>query len=168
MTLNLMLEQLLGLLRRETELYQSLLAVIDREKAAAVRAELTALNEAALEKEKIMAALRESDAERHRLVTRLAEDLKYPLQELTLKKLSQLVDEPFAGRLRRASTNLSSVVARVREANQLAKQLFEHSQSLLRSAFNVLNELLSPNTVYYSSGNIRSSNSTGKCVCSDV
>ena len=115
-----------------------------------------------------MAALQESDAERHRLVTRLAASLKCPLQELTLKKLSQLVDEPFAGRLRRASTNLSSVVARVREANQLAKQLFEHSQSLLRSAFNVLNELLSPNTVYYSSGNIRSSNSTGKCVCSDV
>lgn len=168
MKLNLMLEQLLGNLSRETELYQSVLAVIDKEKAAAVQSELIALNEAAGEKEKIMAELGENDEKRRRLVTQLAEDLKCPLQELTLRKLSQMVDEPFAGRLRRASTNLSSVVARVREANQLAKQLFEHSQSLLGSAFNLLNELLSQNTVYHRTGNIRSSCSTGKCVCSDV
>jgi flagellar biosynthesis/type III secretory pathway chaperone len=168
MKLNLLLEQLLGLLGRETELYQSLLAVIDKEKTAAVRSELIALNEAVVEKEKIMAALRESDDKRHRLVACLAEKLKCPLQELTLKKLSRLVDEPFAGRLRRASTKLSSVVARVREANQLVKQLFEHSQSLLRGAINLLNELFSNNTVYYSSGNIRNSYSTGKRVCSDV
>lgn len=168
MILNSMLEQLLSLLNRETELYQSMLAAIDKEKEAAVRSELRALNEAALDKENIMAALRNTDEQRRRLVTRLAEDLELTLQELTLKKLSQLVDEPFAGRLRKASAELVSVVARVQEANQRAKQLLEHSQALLRGAFNLLNELLSSNTVYYRTGNIHSSYSTGKCVCSDI
>ncbi len=168
MKLNLMLEQLLGLLSRETELYQSVLAVIDKEKEAAVKSELIALNEAAVEKENLLAALRKSDEKRRRVVACLAEDLGYPLQELTLKKLSQLVAEPFAGQLRQASTDLSSVVARVQEANQFAQQLFEHSQTLLRGAFNLLNELLSCNTVYYSTGSIHSSYSTGKCVCSDI
>jgi flagellar biosynthesis/type III secretory pathway chaperone len=168
MKLNLMLEQLLGLLSREAALYQSMLAVIDKEKGAAVRSELIALNEAAAEKENIMAELRKSDEKRRRLVTCLAEGLGYPLQELTLIKLSQLVDEPFAGRLQQANRDLVSVVARVQEANQLAKQLFEHSQALLRGAFNLLKGLLSSNTVYYCTGNIHSSYSTGKCVCSDI
>ena len=135
MKLNLMLEQLLGLLGRETELYQSMLAVIDKEKEAAVRSELIALNDAAGEKENIMAALRKSDEKRRRMVTCLAEDLGYPRQELTLKKLSQLVDEPFAGQLRQARRDLLFVMARVQEANQLAQQLFEHSQVLLRGPF---------------------------------
>ncbi len=168
MKLNLMLEQLLGLLSRETGLYHSVLAVIDKEKQAAAGSELNALNEAGMEKENILAALRKSDEQRRRLVTCLAGELGYPLQDLTLKKLSQLVDEPLAGRLRQASTDLLSVLSRVQEANRGTKKLFEHSLALLRGAFNLLNELLSSNTVYYRTGNIHRSNSTGKRVCSDI
>jgi flagellar biosynthesis/type III secretory pathway chaperone len=168
MKFDLMLEQLLGLLSREAELYQSVLTVIDKEKEAVVRSELIALNDASIEKENIMSALRKSDEKRRRLVACLAESLRYPVKELTLQKLSQLVDEPFAGKLQQASRDLLSVVARVQAANQLAKQLFEHSQALLQGAFNLLNELLACNTVYYCTGNIRSSYSTGKCVCSDI
>jgi len=78
------------------------------------------------------------------------------------------VDEPFAGQLRQASADLTAVLSRVQEANQCNKQLFEHSLALMRGAFNLLNELLSSNTVYYRTGNVHSSNSTGKCVCSDI
>ena len=166
--MNLMLEQLLGILDRETQLYQSGLAVIDREKEAAVRSELNALNEAAAEKENLMAALRKIDEKRRGLMKRLAEALGYPLKDLTLKKLSQLVDEPFAGRLQRAGENLQCVLNQVQEANQGSKLLFEHSLDLLRGTFNLLNELLSANTVYYRTGNIHSSHSTGKCVSSDI
>ena len=168
MKLNLMLEQLLGLLSQETGLYHSLLAVIDKEKQAVSRSELAALNEAGMEKENILATLRKSDEQRRRLVACLAEELGYPFRDLTLKKLSQLVDEPLAGRLQQASTDLISVLSRVQEANQGTKQLFEHSLALSRGAFNLLNELISSNTVYYRTGNIHSSNSTAKRVCSDI
>ena len=166
--MNLMLEQLLGILDGETQLYQSGLAVIDREKEAAVRSELNALNEAAAEKENLMAALRKIDEQRRGLMKRLAEALGYPLKDLTLKKLSQLVDEPFAGRLQRAGENLQCVLNQVQEANQGSKLLFEHSLDLLRGTFNLLNELLSANTVYYRTGNIHSSHPTGKRVSSDI
>jgi flagellar biosynthesis/type III secretory pathway chaperone len=166
--MNLMLEQLLGLLDRETQLYRSMLDVIEGEKEAAVRSELNALNEAVAEKENLMAALRKIEEQRRGLMARLAEALGYPLKDLTLKKLSQLVDPPFAGRLQRAGTNLLSVLNQVQEANQRSKLLFEHSLDLLRGTFNLLNELLSANTVYYRTGNIHSSHSTGKCVSSDI
>jgi hypothetical protein len=168
MNLDLMLEHLLNHLSRETQLYQSMLAVIAKEKEAAVRSELDALNEAAAEKEKIMTALGKVDEQRRQLVKCLAEALGSPFQDLTLKKLSQLVNEPFAGRLRQAGTDLLAVLNQVQESNRRSKQLFEHSLELLRGGFNLLNELLSSNTVYYRTGNIRSSYSTGKCVSSDI
>jgi len=168
MKLDLMLEQLLGLLDQESELYQSMLAVIAKEKAAAVGSELDALNEAGLEKENILVALRNIDQQRRRLVADLAEKLEYPPQKLTLKKIAAEVDEPFAGRLRQANSDLKSVLSQVQEANQRTQHLFEHSLELLRGAFNLLNELHSANTVYHRTGNIHSPNSTGKCVCSDI
>lgn len=168
MKVDLILEQLLGLLSQETGLYHSVLAVLDKEKEAAVRSELNALNEAGIEKEKILTTLRETDLQRRRLVSCLAENLGYQLQDLTLKKLSQLVDEPFAGQLRQASTDLLEVLTRVQEANLRSQHLFAHSLALLRGAFIFLNELDSSNPVYYRTGNIHSSNSTGKCVCSDI
>jgi len=166
--MNLMLEQLVGLLDREAQLYRALLDVIDREKAAAVRSELNALNEAGAEKENLMTGLRKIDEQRRGLTTRLAEALGYPPKDLTLKKLSQLVAEPFAGRLQRAGAKLQSVLTQVQEANQRSRQLFEHSLDLLRGTFNLLNELLSANTVYHRTGNIHSAQATGKCVSSDA
>jgi flagellar biosynthesis/type III secretory pathway chaperone len=168
MNLDMMLEQLIDLIGRETQLYKSVPALIDKEKEAVVRSQLKALNEAVAEKENIINALRQVDGQRRRLVTGVAEALGYPPRALTLKNLSQLVDEPFAGRLRQAGMNLTSVLNQVQEANQRSKQLFEHSLGLLRGAFNLLNELLSSNPVYYRTGSMHSSYATGKCVSSDI
>jgi flagellar biosynthesis/type III secretory pathway chaperone len=57
MELNTALEQLIGLLQQETGLYRSMQVVIDREKEAAVRSDINALNELGIEKEKILAEL---------------------------------------------------------------------------------------------------------------
>jgi flagellar biosynthesis/type III secretory pathway chaperone len=168
MELNLMLEQLLGVLSRETQLFRSMQALIDKEKKAAVRSELIALNEASAEREGILSALQESEQQRHRLVGCLAENLDCPIEDLTLKTLAQLVQEPFAGRLQQASTDLRSEVNRVQKANQRTKQIFAHSLELLRGALNLLNGLQAANTVYYRTGAVRSSRAIGKCVCSDI
>jgi flagellar biosynthesis/type III secretory pathway chaperone len=145
-----------------------MLAVIDREKEAAVQAELSLLNEAAVERENIILALRESDQQRRRLVAWLAENLDYPPDDLTLMRLAQLAAEPFAGRLRQASTDLRRAVTRVQDANQRTQRIFEHSLELLRGAFNLLKDLHASDTVYYRTGAIRGSHATGKCVCSDI
>jgi flagellar biosynthesis/type III secretory pathway chaperone len=165
---NLMLEKLLEVLTRETQLYRSMLDVIDKEKEAAVRAELMALNEATVERESIVSALRKSDQQRRRLVAWLAENLAYPPEDLTLKRLAQLVAEPFAGRLMQASTELRFEVNRVQDVNQRSQQIFEHSLELLRGALNLLNDLHASNTVYHRTGAVGGSHAIGKCVCSDI
>ncbi|CAB1059688.1 hypothetical protein D1BOALGB6SA_4450 [Olavius sp. associated proteobacterium Delta 1] len=166
--MNSTLDHLIGLLRQETGLYRSLLVVIDQEKEAAVRSDVNTLNETGIDKEKQLLEIQKKEKRRCQLVASLAEELGYTAPDLTLTGISQLVDEPHAGNLRRVSKDLLSVLSQVQAANLRNRQIFQHSLELLRGSLNLLNELMTPNTVYYRSGNIQSTKSTGKCVCSEI
>ena len=168
MKMDLMTNQLLGVLERESELYRAMLTVIDKESKAAVRSNLNALTKAGEEKENILARLRLIEEERIRLVREMAEALGYPSRGFTLTMISQLVGQPFAGRLSQAGTELSTVLNTVKNANLRNKQLFEHSQELLRSSFNLLSEFMQSDMVYYRTGNIQRTYQTGKCVNGEI
>jgi len=168
MKMELMINQLLGVLERESELYRSMLTVIDKESKAAVRADLNALTEASEEKENILVKLRLIEEKRIRLVREMAKALGYPLRDFTITMISQLLGEPFAGRLCQAGTDLSKVLNTVKDANHRNKQLFEHSRELLRGSFNLLSELTQSDMVYYRTGNVQRTYQTGKCVNGEI
>jgi len=166
--MNSELEQLIGLLKQETGLYRSLLSVIDQEKEAVGRSDLMALNETGADKDKILFEIQKEEDKRRQVVADLAEKLGYAAPKVTLNGISQLIAEPHAGNLRRVSQEILAVLSQVQAANLRNKQIFEHSLELLRGFFNRLNELVTPNAVYYRTGNIQTRKSTGKCVCSDI
>jgi flagellar biosynthesis/type III secretory pathway chaperone len=145
-----------------------MLTVIDKEEAAVMRSALNPLNEAGMEKENILKKLRTVEEQRCLLVRKLSEILGYPYRDLTLSKISQLVDEPFAGRLKQVSTDLAVLLDRLRRANRRNHRLITHSLELLRGSFNLLGELMASNTVYYRTGNIQSANATGQWVRSEI
>ena len=163
-----MINQLLRVLERESELYQSMLTVIDQESKGAIRSDLNALTKAGEEKENILVKLRSIEEQRIRLVRETADALGYPPREFTLTMMSQLVGEPLAGRLSQAGTDLSTVLNVVKDANHRNKQLFEHSLELLRGSFNLLGELTQSDMVYYRTGNIQRIYQTGKCVNGEI
>jgi flagellar biosynthesis/type III secretory pathway chaperone len=168
MKMNLMINQLLRVLERESKLYRSMLTVIDKESNAAVRSDLNALNKAGEEKENILIKLRLIEEQRIRLVREMADALGYPPRDFTITMISQLVGEPFAGRLSQAGTDLSTVLNTVKDANDRNKQLFEHSRELLRDSFNLLSELTQSDMVYYRTGNVQRTYQTGKCVNGEI
>ena len=163
-----MLEQLLDILSRETELYQAMSTVMNKEKDAAIQSELIALNEAEIEKENILVALGLLEGQRRNLLTRMADTLGHPARDINLTEISQLVAEPFAGRLKQAKYDLSALLESVQAANQRNKQLFEHSRELLRGSFNLLTELKAPNPIYYRTGTIQNTSAAGQCVCDEI
>ena len=163
-----MINQLLRVLERESELYRSMLTVIDQESKGAIRSDLNALTKAEEEKENILVKLRSIEQQRIRLVRETADALGYPLQDFTLTMMSQLVGEPLAGRLSQAGTDLSTVLNVVKDANHRNKQLFEHSLELFRGSFNLLGELTQSDMVYYRTGNIQRTYQTGKCVNGEI
>ncbi len=162
------LEQLIRLLDQETELYRSMLDVVDREKEAALRSDVDALQATAMEKEHLISELQQMETLRRQLVADLAVELGIPDQEVTLTAITQAADEPYAGRLNRINKNFSNIIKSLQMANECNRQLVEHSLALLRGSFNQLNDLVAPGTVYYRSGNIQSSKSTGNCISSEI
>jgi flagellar biosynthesis/type III secretory pathway chaperone len=163
-----MIEQLLGILGRETEFYQALAAVMKKEKNAAIQSDLEALNEAETEKENILVGLDLLEEQRQDLVTGLADTLGHPPQDMNLTMISQLVGEPFAGRLEQASSDLSALFESLQIANRRNKQLFEHSRELLTGSLYLLSELKAPHSIYHRTGNIQNNPVSGKCVCDEI
>ena len=168
MKTNEILAQMLDILRRETELYQAISEVMDKEKDAALQSNLIDLNQAGIEKENILVALGLLEKQRRDLLSDLAGMLGYPDRELNLSRISQLVDEPFAGQLQQARLDLTTIVESVQASNRRNKQIFEHSRELIRGSFNLLSEMVASNQIYYRTGAIQSTSSVGKCVSDEI
>jgi flagellar biosynthesis/type III secretory pathway chaperone len=168
METNEMLAQMVGILRRETELYQVMSNVMDKEKDAAIQSNLIALNKAEIEKENVLVALGLLEKQRLDLVAALADSLGHPSRELNLYRISQIAAEPFARRLKQARSELFTVLESVQTANQRNKQIFEHSRELIRGSYNLLNKVMAPNPIYYRTGSIQNTASVGKCVCDEI
>lgn len=168
MKLDFLINELIHVLERENEIYWSMLAVIEKERKAAVQSDLIVLNITAEDKESIIIKLGIVEEQRIWLVKEIADALGYPPRGITITMISQVVGEPFAGRLRRAGNDLSTVLSTVRDANHQNKQLFEHSLELLKGSFNLLSELTRSDTVYYRTGNIQRTYQTGKCVNGEI
>jgi flagellar biosynthesis/type III secretory pathway chaperone len=168
MKMDLMIQQLLGVIEEEEEIYRSMLTLIDQESKAAIRSDVIALTAAGEEKGNILAKLGLIEDQRKRVVNEIADALGYVPEALTITKISQLIGEPFAGRLSQAGAELLTALNTVKAANRRNKLLFEHSRELLRGSLNILSELSCSDTVYYRTGNIQRTYQTGQCVNGEI
>jgi flagellar biosynthesis/type III secretory pathway chaperone len=162
------LEKLLRLLAHATELYQSLHAVIEKEKDAVVGLNLQQLNEACKSKDNLLLKLRILEEQREKIMDKLAAEFACSPQNLTLNKLAQLVEESYAHQLRDRSTDLLALIETLQDASQHNKFLMSHSLELIRGSYNLLNNLATTNLVYYRSGNLQNNAQSGKLLTSDI
>jgi flagellar biosynthesis/type III secretory pathway chaperone len=163
-----LLDKLLGSLEHATELYRSLFRVVQNEKDAVVGLNLQQLNEACKAKENLLLKLRILEEQREQLMDRVAAELGCSPQGLTLTKLSQLVDEPYAHRLRDRSTDLLALIHTLQDATRQNKFLMSHSMQLIQGSYTLLNNLMAANPVYYRSGNVQNNAQTGKLLNGDI
>lgn len=159
-----LLNKLIGLLEHTTELYQSLFAVVQNEKNAVVSLDLQQLNEACKAKDNLLLKLRILEEQREQVMVRLAAEIGCSSQGLTLTQLSLLVDESYARRLTGLSRDLLALIQSLQDATQQNKFLMSHSMQLIRGSYNLLNNLMAANPLYYRSGNVQKTDQTGKLV----
>ena len=168
MQTNDFLNKFCGLLEHETDLYQELLTIMDKEKQAVVGTNLAGLNEAAKVKDNLFLKLRILDEQRHHQLRLLADDFKQPLEGLNLSKLAALVRAPYAKRLTRIQSALANIIAKIQQANERNRALFSHSLDLVKSSMNLLNNMMASTPVYFSTGNLQPSDQTGKILHGEV
>ena len=166
--LNSILDQLLHLLRQETELYESMLQAMVPEKQALLAADESALRRASRQKESILLKLKGLETRRCAVTAELADGLGYDRPELTLEEIARQVGEPHAGALKQAGDVLKKLLKTLAEENRRQKEIFEHSLAIMRSAFELLHSVTAAPTVYRRSGSVRKARSTGNFVYNEA
>ncbi len=163
-----LLSKLIGLLTHATEIYQSLLQVVQNEKDAVVGLNLKQLNEACKTKDNLLLKLRILEEQRQQVMDRVADELGCSSRGLTLTQLAQQVDESWARRLLDRCTDLIALIQTLQDVTQQNRTLMSHSMQLIQGSCNLLNNLMAANPVYYRSGNVDSGDQTGRILSGDI
>ena len=150
--MNLMLDNLLDLLKEETELYGLVLSAAQGEKDAVIDSNLDELKKIAKEKETLLAKIRIVEKQRQAVTEDLAKSLGCLPHELTLSKLSQRVEQPYSSRMMDRRSELLALTQTIGEVNFSNRELLNHSLELVRSSFLFLNNFETSNTVYHNTG----------------
>ena len=166
--MELLVNELLGLLEGEIDLYGSLLLVLQKEKRAVVDSNLDALIETNREKESLFLKIRILEEQRLTILEKLAENLGQLAQNLTLTKLSQLVEEPQSTQLADCHSRFLSLTQSIHEVNLSNKALLNHSLDLVRSSLALLSDLMPSNPVYYKSGKMQAGAQGGRLVSGKI
>ena len=166
--MELLLNELLSLLEGEISLYGSLLLALQKEKRAVVESNLEELNETNREKESLFLKIRILEEQRITILENLAENLGQSAKNLTLTKLSQLVEEPQSIQLADCHSRFLSLAQSIQEVNLSNKALLNHSLDLVRSSLTLLSDLMVSNPVYYRTGKIQSGDQSGRLVSGKI
>jgi len=159
--MNLLLNKFLDILEGEKALYLSLLSVLQLEKKAVIDSKFKELNENSKKKENLILKIRILEEQRVKLLKKLCDLFNYPLQNIDLLILSQLVDEPYSTRLKEYHSNLSALIESIQEINHANKDLITHSLELVKGSLFLLNNLMGSSSVYYRTGKIHNSEQGG-------
>jgi flagellar biosynthesis/type III secretory pathway chaperone len=162
------LNQLIDVLEQSEGMYQELLTLADREKAAALGCNHQLLVQVNAEKEELLARLDRIDRRRIQLLRQMADDLKMAPAQLCLSELESRGDARQAVRIGNLRASLKNLIQRIKGANAENRQLIQHCLDLSRNALGFFQHWMMPAAVYGSSGRVDSGHRNGKLLSGTV
>lgn len=168
--MNLLLEELIGVLEDQSDLHQSLISVLRDEKSAIVGSKLFELNKANKEKESLILKIKKLEEKRLDLVSTQANSLDDESDDLTLEKLCKVTNEPYSSRLNHCRENIMSSISKMKELNDGNKILLTNSIKFIRGSLTLFNNLMTSrsNAVYYPSGKIENRDHSGRVFSEEI
>ena len=166
--MNALLDNLLQILKAEINFYQSLQSILQHQRRAIINCEVKSLKKTADRKEAFLSRSTRLEAQRTKVMAKLAEVLVVPQSKLTLKKIIRLIQEPHASELRNVRAEIKAVLERIRKTNQDNLDLFRHSHRLVQSSLALLNKCILNGSVYYSSGKIQNAPLNGTLLSGEI
>lgn len=147
-----MLTDLSDLLRREFDVYRSLLSLLQQERRIVVDCSIEELIHTNKEKENLVLKIRILEESREAILERLAEKLGLPLRELTLSKLEEKLGDPFVDQLRNLRSKLSAILQSIREVNEENRAFLQHSVDFVKGSLALIRYLTGSSPKYMASG----------------
>lgn len=162
------LEQLVGLIEKETVLCESLLAMLQRKKAAIVDGQMEQLGGLGLEIERLQNRIGQAEEMRLEMIARACRHLNCEPAELNLRHLSQMAPSHQASRLDECRGKLLSTFHRIKAINRDIRSLLSHGIELVGMSMNVLCGMMVPHYVYGNSGAAVNGAQSGRIVSQTI
>ena len=162
------MNEIIETLERSEALYQLLLPLMQREKAAALGSNPRILAEVTADKEALLSQLNALERQRGRLVHLAAEETKIPVTGLNLSALADLADDDHKIRITKLQETLARLVKTVKRQNDENRALIQHCLDLTRSAIGFFQHWTIPASVYGASGYICSGRPNGNLLSGNV
>ena len=143
-----MFDNLLKILREETDLFGLMLNLAQDEKNAMMRSDLDALRTATDEKTSLVPRIQGLERKRQAVIEDLAGTMGRPIQGLSLREISGLAEEPYATQLEVCRLHLLRLASSISGISSQNRELITHRLKLVRSSFFFLNNLTVSSTVY--------------------
>ncbi len=166
--MNRFIDELIDIFQKQIKLHQSLLSVLMDENTSIIESDLAGLNSANSEKETLILKVKNLEEKRLILVVEIAELLDENSQNITLKRLCEITEEPHSTKLNDCRSRLVSLTKNVRELNEENKILLTQAVELVRGSFMLLDNLMSSNSVYYRTGEIGNKGQSGRVISGEI
>ena len=164
----ILLEKLLGFVKEEARLYESLEGALHEERGKIIAADMKGLSEIGQFKEALILKIRRLEEQRIMVIKDLSEMLEVPCRGLTIAGLAQHVQEPYAARLKGSREGLLSLTGRIQQINRFNKSLLGHALELIAGSYAFLSHLAAPDAVYHSSGRMRMRDQGGRIISNKI
>jgi flagellar biosynthesis/type III secretory pathway chaperone len=162
------LDELLGILRVETELYRRLLEIMRRERPALLRSCRTEIDAVSAEKRDLIERLQAAGRRRAEVIDHLSRHWGRSPADVTLSWITRTSPEPLGAEFRHARSELLGLMARIQEENHRSEVLCRHVGELLRTAYGVLKGLAANGSIYHRGGRLERARLNGKLVCDEI
>ena len=154
--------QLSEIMEEETSIFRSMIAALEVEKEAALKADLDALVDSRLEKEACVDRLQAAASRKAGLVERLADTLPAPSGVHTFEVLLDNMDAGTHGKLRAVQDEVTTLARVADSKNRENAQYLEHGLKMARSSLALVENISNPQTVYKKTGHVRPDRPAGR------
>jgi hypothetical protein len=162
--IQVLIEQLIQVLRQTEQRYRQLLPIIETEKEMVRKARVEALGDIASEKEHLLMDIKHLENKRGHLLKQIAGQLSLSSDKLTLKELVRHID-PLQGRqLQQMRETLKSLLSGVRSVNNENRALVHHCLGLVRQALSSVSPKPATSSVYQATGSLTNGEGGGRLV----
>jgi flagellar biosynthesis/type III secretory pathway chaperone len=163
-----LLNRLMTCLHRQYDLYRELLEQFARERQAVLKSDLVGLQEVIGIKERLLLDIRRVELERHGILEDLGQILAMDCETLTLSRLAQVSDEPFASRLAQFGPEFQGLVQTIQEESSRNRSLCLQALQFVNGSIKLLSSLVSAGPVYRRTGKVRMEGQVGRMLSGAV
>ena len=156
---------LLSSLKVETQIYQELLILIDKERKILLHPSVEKIQESNAKKETLILKARMLEEGRMNVARKIGQLLDLDQQELNISGLIPHMDEKRGAAMKACQTTLLALLQQITEGNKSNKLLLDASLRSISGSISFIQEMMFGGPTYAVTGEIKSHGGNGKFLC---